>query len=528
MKTMYAGGRASFPAPTITVAATGSIAGASGVYYFWTKGQNRAGFNTPSAVRTINIPNNGRLTIAASAFTPLAYEDWHYIHLYVSRTNDFTTARCLYSYSRYQADQLTINVPVDVVITSNADINTANSITDETLLPASPPEGYRIQVMSKSAVYTYRAGSLVQANGISVLAPVSGPGRWHITSSLVDTAEGYLTELSLVNAPLTAPVENATQPVVPVMYYILNDGGGSVTGFLEINPYASQEMTVEYRFKIHGHINLTNFAFDSTGFQYTDVTVFEDNLSIGKALPVGRALIVSIYPFILNNAISYGSYLTVYPKISPFVVQTAPLYFDAPVATLAALMALPPTAYLDGQSRIVMSNRALYTFYADSTAVANGSDILMPAGNPATGRWMSASSSLGSETVGLAQLKPEVIDALEDDSKVTSVTLTTTAPYTIDLDTGFDYFILDCPVDNGNTLIFNVSGTLANNDIKSCIIELRQNTAAVEFHSTITFPGGNAPVLSGAGKTDMLVLTLVKDSTGAVRKRGTISRSDIG
>jgi hypothetical protein len=83
-------------------------------------------------------------------------------------------------------------------------------------------------------------------------------------------------------------------------------------------------------------------------------------------------------------------------------------------------------------------------------------------------------------------------------------------------------------VDNGNTLIFNVSGTLANNDIKSCIIELRQNTAAVEFHSTITFPGGNAPVLSGAGKTDMLVLTLVKDSTGAVRKRGTISRSDIG
>jgi hypothetical protein len=60
------------------------------------------------------------------------------------------------------------------------------------------------------------------------------------------------------------------------------------------------------------------------------------------------------------------------------------------------------------------------------------------------------------------------------------------------------------------------------------VVELRQNTAAIAFNGSITFPGGNAPALSGNGKTDMIVLSLVKDGNGVVRKRGLLSRNDIG
>jgi hypothetical protein len=110
------------------------------------------------------------------------------------------------------------------------------------------------------------------------------------------------------------------------------------------------------------------------------------------------------------------------------------------------------------------------------------------------------------------------------------VTISSPTNYTIDLDADYDYLILKTPVaDISNTITnINFTATLANNQTKALIVELVQNTGAVAFDSSILFPSGTTPVLSGNGKSDIILFSARKDSSGIVKKRGKIATTDAG
>lgn len=524
MKTTYAYGRSTLPAPSITVTANaGSIQGNNTSFYFWVKGRNRSGHNNTSLPTTVTVGNNARVTINASTFTVLPYEDWHYITVYFSKTNDFTTSRALYTYRRWQADQLTVIPAVSINITADDVLNTSASIADASLLPVAPPEGYRIFIVEKGYAYAFTSDASLVVDNVAVL-----PDKWQLCAAIYDVDTDAFKTLSQVVDALPAPLEDASVSPVPIEYYIINDGASAVQGYLELNSFASTSLDVEYRFQILGYINLTTFAFDTTGIPYSGVTVYENNLFVGKNLPVNSALVLAVYPFVLSPVIFSNTEVTLYPRLSNYAVSVPPSYFEEPVDTITELAALTAGEIIDGQSRVVRSKRGLYTYYANDSTPGNGNDVISPSTNPTVGRWMSASASVGTGVIGLSQLKTEVITALEDDTKVTTVTLPNSAPYVINLDLEFDYFIINCPADQGINLSLDISATLANNTTASCVVELRQDTAPIVFHSSIIFPGGNVPLLSGNGKTDMLVFTVIKDGAGTLRKRGTVSRLDIG
>ena len=526
MKTLYAGGRAALPFPTITVSGGGAIQGGSSVYYFWVKAKNRVGYNNPSAVRSVTIGNNATVTIAASSFALLPYESWREIVVYCSKTNDFATSRAIAKYEAFQSNQTTFNTPTNIVITADNVLNLPNSITDASLLPASPPNGFRVYLTSVTATYEYKAGSTETANGTSILTATGG--RLYIVDDIVDTTVTYDLELSQVTNLLNAPLENINDTVVPIRYYILNDTAASVQGVLNLNSYISNPIDIKFNFAFIGYLSFTNFILDTTSISYQNITTYQDNIALSKALPVNSALVLDVYPFVESPTTPVGTYVTVYPKISSYGVSTAPGYYEAPLADLTALSAILTQNIIDGQTRYVKSKRTFYIYDSSSTATVNGNDIIAPSTNPASGRWLANSSAVASDSIGLSQLKQEVITALEDDTIVTTITLGNTLPYVINLDTEFDYFIINGPADTGVTVDLDVSATLVNNSTLSCAVELRQGTAPIAFNSSITFPGGIAPALSGNGKTDMIVLSIVKDDQGNIRKRGLLSRNDIG
>ena len=525
MKTLYAGGRPVLPSPTVTTIA-GSIQGAATTYYFWLKGKNRVGYNNPSNSANIVVNDNQGIRIAASTFGLLPFESWQKLTVYSSTTNDFLSSRALATFNVVAEDQITYNTAANIDIVDDGILNLPLSITDPSLLPDNPPNGFRVFITGKAAAYEYRLGSAATANDINILDSTSG--KWHIVDSVFDLDTSHNLELSQVTTFDAAPLDDISNTIVPLRYYILNDTGSPVQGNIQLNTYISNNIPVQFNFAVIGYLSFTNYTLDTVSIDYQSITPFEENLALSKPLPINSAVVLDVYPFVEAPVLPTGTFVTVYPKISSYDAVVAPTYFDKPVDDLAELAAILVENIIDGQVRYVKSKRSFYIYDATSTTVVNGNDIIAPSSNPTQGRWLSSSTAIASDSIGISQLKQEVIDALEDDTKVTTINLLNSLPYTIDLDTGFDYFIINCPTDSGITVALDVNATLANNSTLSCAVELRQNTAAIGFDGSITFPGGVAPALSGNGKTDMIVLSIVKDDQGNVRKRGLLSRNDIG
>lgn len=536
MKTIYASSR-TLPVPTITTTSGGSIT--AGTYYFWLIRRNRAGYTTPSPVKLLTVGASGSITIVAANFTTLSYEDVKETLISVSTTNDYTTSRIISKLNHFESDFITPRTLGDLVITSNSTINGAtsyNNPSDITTL-AGVITGFRVQLSGNGFVYEYVAGATDPVDNVTVLNHSSG--RWIKTreASLYETTS--LAEIDVISADqdtlLVAPLENINSIPVPIKYWIVNDTGGTLTGLrLNLSEYTSDPaIRLVFGVKIIGYINLTSFVLDTTGIDNLGVIQEYPTLDIAfnKGIPSGSAVVIEVTPSSqLLDGISAQSFISIYPKLVNYSLLQDLLFWDAPVDNIAALKSLNPVQYKSGQVRLVESVNRPYKYDAASTLADNGDTVLIPNTNPTTGRWVVFDPALPDGSVGLSKLSSEVITALGDQIKTNTVTINSPTNYTIDLDTDYDYLILKCPpTDYSNTITnINFTATLANNQTKALIVELVQQTGAIAFDNTILFPNGTTPVLSGNGKSDIVLFSVRKDSLGAVKKRGKIVTTDAG
>lgn len=534
MRTRYAHGRQALPAPIITVENGGAISGNNDTYYFWLKARNRVGYNNTSSSSAVVIGNAKRIRIAASSFSTFQYEGWMHIVLTCSKTNDYATSRVIYKQELYNENQDTEIIPTDLVISNNFVLNGNTDIDEVGNLPAvsTIPNGFRVTLQSVERVYEYNATSNRPVDGITVLT--ANVGQWLLTSSnsMLEIDTNATKELFQVNDEelIEAPLENP----VAVKYYIVNDEGVPIPeAELELNSYASDSaLNTRYYVTVLGYLNLTTNVLDVSGIDFinTTVTYPGTKVRLSKALPAGAAFVVEVTPVILlDSPLVEGTYITLYPKLNKYtIVESVPDYGE-PVADIATLKALPSNNYKDRQIRYVESVRTLYAFDNESTLADNGSSVLIPAGSPASGRWISNTTNIPSQYITPSMLSTSTMDLIVGGIETSTTTLSVSTEFTIDLDSStIDYYILNCPPADTGITIINITGTIANNTTKAVMLELRQNTGDVEFHSSILFPGGTLPILSGNSKTDLFVLKLVKDGSGILKKRAFMAQKDIG
>jgi hypothetical protein len=385
--------------------------------------------------------------------------------------------------------------------------------------------------------YEFVSGSVENVDNITVLAHSSG--RWFKTreASLYETTS--LAEIDVISADqdtlLVAPLENINSIPVPIKYWIVNDTGGTLTGLrLNLSEYTSDPaIRLVFGVKIIGYINLTSFVLDTTGIDNLGVVQEYPTLDIvlNKGIPDGSAVVIEVTPSSqLLDGVSAASFISIYPKLVNYSLLQDLLFWDAPVDNIAALKSLNSVQYRAGQVRLVESVNRPYKYDAASVLADNGDTVLIPNTNPTTGRWVIFDPALPDGSVGLAKLSSEVVDALGDQIKTDTRNINSPTNYTYSLDEDYDYIVLNCPnTDISNTITnINFTATLANNQTKAVIIELVQKTGAVAFDNTILFPSGTTPVLSGNGKSDILLFSARKDSSGVVKKRGKIATTDAG
>ena len=223
-----------------------------------------------------------------------------------------------------------------------------------------------------------------------------------------------------------------------------------------------------------------------------------------------------------------GTYITLYPKLSPYTIVEGIPDYGEPVANIALLKALTSSTFKDRQVRYVESVKRFYGYDAESTLADNGDTVIAPAGSPATGRWLALNVEVPNGSITPAMLSSSTLDLITGNGIETSTTnLTVASNFTINTDTATtDYFIVRTPA-TGTTTI-DISGTLTNNSTRAVVLELRQQAGLVQFSNTISFPGGSLPLLSGNGKTDLFVLKLVRDGSGVTKKRAFMVQKDIG
>jgi hypothetical protein len=536
LKTVYASSK-TLTAPTITASTGGSIT--ANTYFFFLIRRNRSGYTSPSPVKSLVVGASGSVTIASSNFNTLDYEDVHETLISVSTTNDYTSSRIIYKFNHFAADYITPIIPSDVVITANATLNSPTSYSNPSDISALAGllTGFRVQLSGNGFCYEYVDGATDPVDNITIL--IHSSGRWYKTreASLYETTS--LAEIDVISADqetlLVAPLENINSIPIPIKYWIVNDTGGTLTGLrLNLSEYTSDPaIKLVFGVKIIGYISLSSFVLDTTGIDNLGVVQEYPTLDIAlnKGIPDGSAVVIEVTPSPqLLDGVSAQSFISIYPKLVNYSLLQDLLFWDAPVDNIAALKSLNSVQYKSGQVRLVESVNRPYKYDAASSDSDNGDTVLMPNTNPTTGRWVVFDPALPDGSIGLAKLSSDVITALGDQIKTNTVTISSPTNYTIDLDADYDYLILNCPLtDISNTITnINFTATLANNQTKALIVELVQQTGAVAFDNTILFPSGTTPVLSGNGKSDIVLFSARKDSSGVVKKRGKIATIDAG
>ena len=532
MKTTYASSK-TLVAPTVSTVGGGSLT--AGTYYLWLVRRNRAGYSQPSPSASITVSASGSIVISSATFTTLSYEDVRESLISISSTNTYTTSRVIYKFSHFASDYITPVTPTDVTLSvlNNSTYNNPSDISTLTGLLT----GSRAALNSNGFVYEFLSGSAESVDNITVLAHSSG--RWLKTraSSLYETTA--LAEIDVISADqetlLVAPLENINSIPVPIKYWIVNDTGGTLTGLrLNLSEYTSDPaIRLIFGVKIIGYINLTSFVLDTTGIDNLGVIQEYPTLDIAlnKGIPNGSAVVIEVTPSSqLLDGISAKTFISIYPKLVNYSLLQDLLFWDAPVDNIAALKSLNSVQYKSGQVRLVESVNRPYKYDAASVLADNGDTVLIPNTNPTTGRWVIFDPALPDGSVGLAKLSNEVITALGDQIKTDTRNINSPTNYTYSLDEDYDYIVLNCPnTDISNTITnINISATLVNNQTKAVIIELVQKTGAIAFDSSILFPSGTTPVLSGNGKSDIILFSARRDSLGIVKKRGKIATTDAG
>lgn len=536
MQTRYASGRASLPAPTVTLNGTGDIAGGNTNYYFWIKGRNRVGYNEPSTVTTLSIPNNSQISLSAANFVQYSWEDWREFSIFTSKTNTFSTSRCIYKQPIYEDDQISEISLSSVAISADYVLNGSGIIATPDLLPTGMPNGFRVLLSSTNKVYEFIVDSNEVVDGITVIAGSGGQWLLVASNSLTETSTAHNKQLYevLESEFRPAPVESSFDSAVGLKYYLYNNDAAPLeSGELDLNAFVSDStLRVEYDVEIIGYLNLSSYALDTADIQYAGsiITYPETKLQLTKPLPDGSALVIALTPQIqVTGNVVKGTYITTYPKLNDYTLVDEVAYFSDPVLDLDTLRALPPSIYRDRQARFVYTKQNFYVFDAASALEDDGDTVIAPNTEPATGRWRILQQSLQDGSVTADKLAEDVVALINAEVRTTTVNLPISTSYVVNLDSQeFDYFIIKTPLDDGGTTTINVTATQANNTTKAAVIELRQKTGEVEFDASLLFPGGAVPTFSGNNKNDLFLIILTKDDAGVTKKRIYLTQKDIG
>lgn len=535
MKTTYAYGRTSLPAPVLSTG-SGLIQGNNTTYYFWLLARNRVGFNQPSQVTSLVIPNNASIIVHSTNFITYEYENYFYIYLFISDQNDYSTSRSLCRFDLYASDQITSNNPVNITLNHPGILDTNYTVDDvEDLLTLPNIDGFRAGVNSLSNVYEYYSYTDIPNNNLTRL-PGANNGQWRLIQGNTYN-EPYATaykEIYQVTDEefIKAPLETVSDYPVSLKYYIINDGISPVNnGEINLNSYTS-DASIKLRFnvKILGYLNLTTFVLDTTGVNYAGVIVLypDTKLSLTKPLPVGSAIVIQVTPnFILEYSIGKGNFVSLYPKLQKFTTVSKVFNWSDPVADLATLKALAPSTVKNNQVRYVYSKNTDYVFDADNEEPDNGDTIIIPTGNPAKGRWKVKSIVLADGSVTENKLHSDVLNKLNAKLNVEYLNITISQAITLPLDNDKDYYIIDLPSGNSGTTVIDMTATLQNNEIKLCLVELRYKDSLVQFHNDIKFSNGNVPVMGANGTKDVFLLSILKDNNGILYKRGSLVQKNI-
>jgi hypothetical protein len=537
MQTHYAYGR-NLSAPTITVENSGSISGGGNTYYFWLKARNRVGHSNVSPVTSLVVDNGKRLKIAATNFSTFIYEGWVNYIVTVSRTNDFTTSRVIYKQELF-SNQITPITITDTYITTDFLLNgNAGSVevADISSVPSVAVNGFRIFITSTQRVYEFLQNGNLPIDNVTILPGTNGQWVAVPSNSYTELDVNYNKQLFQVTDSelIEAPLLSAIQFPVGIKYYIVNDEGTGLTqAELDLNSYISDaSIKPTYNVQVLGYLNLSSFALDTTGIDYLNTIVVYPNtkIQLNKTLPNNSALVIEVTPNLtLDSTIIKGTYITLYPKLNKYTISDIVSFHGEPSEDIASLKALPSSVYKDKQVRYVKSKQAFYAFDINSALADNGDTVLIPAGNPATGRWLQNNTNVLPGSITPEMLSNSTLALINSGIETTTVTLSLSTNYVINLDNiTTDYLVLNTQPNDGNPTVINVTATMANNTTKAILLELRQNTGDVNFHNSIIFPGGSLPAFSGNGKIDLFVVTLVKDGAGVLKKRAVLVQKDIG
>lgn len=538
MQTRLASGRASFSTPIISTTTGGSLDGNNTTFYFWIKARNRVGYNQTSAVKSLTIANDSTVTISATNFNQSIWEDFRHFIVCCSTSNDFSTSRVIYKFEAFDSiTQIGVNTPTNVVLNDTYILLGPTEVPTPSSLPIlNVPNGYRIRVLSLNTVFEFVRDDTTIADNISVLDGEEGTWKAVSSNSLTETSISAFKELSEVTEEeyLYVPLENFDS--VAIKYYIYNNTGESLDfGELNLNEFFStNELYCNFDVRILGYLNLTTYVLDTVNIDYINTTVSYPLVrpSLSKSLPNGSALVLTVAPDInISSTLTIGSSISIYPTLNSFEYLDSAEYWDDPVDTLNDLADLTSVQYKNNQIRFVISTNRQYRFDNTSTEDDNGDSVIAPNSNPISGRWLSSSITIPNNSITTNKLSNSVLELLDDSLNIDTITIPTPTNYLINLNVvEKDYFIINCPASNvsNTSTIFNVDKTLENNDGTAIVLELRQSTGVIEFHSSILFPGGETPVLSGNNKTDLVVIKIIKDGAGNIKKRGFIAQRDIG
>ncbi|MGL5923689.1 hypothetical protein [Chroococcidiopsis sp.] len=541
MKTLFAHGRASLPAPVVTSTGAGGIQGAGQTYYFWLKARNRVGFNQFSPVQSITIANNKTLQLSPTSLNTFPWEDWRSIYLLVSTSNDPTTARIIYRFNVYEPDHHTLALISGNSFSDNYVLNGFGGTDPTTIatsagLPAAPPNGFRVTLQSTNRVYEWVANDESIVDNITVLSGIGGRWKIVLSGTVGCGPESATIELFEVAQSTfeNAPLDPSSGIPIPLKYYVQNSTSNAVEiGELSLNAYLSDPaLRYTYDVQVMGYLNLTTYALDTFNVQYAGSTVEypATKIQLSKALPPGSALVLEITPVpSSNNVLLEGTYLTLYPKLNDYTIVEDVKYFGDPVADLSSLKSLPLSIYRPNQVRFVVSTQQFYVFSETSGLSDNGKTVIAPNVAAATGRWLSLKIEIPDSSITVPKLAPDVLALLETSIQTTTKTLDISTSLTIDLDAEtYDYVIVNGPLEDGDPTLIDVVATLSNNETRAVLVELRSKTGLIQFSPSLLFPGGQIPTFGGNGKNDLFAILLTKDSNAVLKKRIYLLQKNIG
>lgn len=541
MRTQYASGRNSLPAPIVNASTGGSIAGNGNTYFFFIQARNRVGYNQTSLPTSVVIPNSGRITISSTNFSSFVWEDWRHFVILVSTTASYSDARVIYRQELFEEDQITPVNLQDVVISANFVINNPAVYASDNVLPTSNiPEGYRAVITDRNKVFEYFSDFNGLVDNLSILPGNNANSRWVLvnSNSLRESVSNSNRELIEVTSDdlIEANLDSFATNPVSFKYWIENNQAESITvGRLYLNEYSTDaSLELNFLITILGYVNLSNNVLITNNIDNVGIaqSYKASEIVLTTPLPPNHAYVFAVEPDIsTNRALLAGTFISLYPLLVPYTTFEGQEFWAPPVNNLSDLKSLQLSQFFNGQSRHVFSTGTTYIFNISSSAADNGSTVIEPNAWTGNGRWLAQSPTILDGSITPEKLSQSTLDLLDSAIKTTTINIPNPTNFELNLNTSqFDYYIIDCPnADAFNTpTVLNFTKTLEVNSSYAVLLEIRQKTSIVNFDSSFLFPGGVPITLTGNTKNDLVLLTFVRSTSSTIKKRAILVQRDIG